>query len=117
MRIIGKCCVNDIEHFYLIDSIFICILFSADNLSNFDVEIIAPTYACSHWNNLEEGDNINCHFQETASQRITVTCPLNTTGRYVRIKRRDDHRLVICEVEVYGNPKYSVAESGMIIKL
>lgn len=101
----------------LTDSIFICILFSADDLANFDVEIIATTCTCSHWNNLEEGDKINCHFQETSSQRIAVTCPLNTTGRYVRIKRRDEYRLVICEVEVYGNPKYGVDDSGIKIDL
>ncbi|CAC5378359.1 unnamed protein product [Mytilus coruscus] len=73
------------------------------NLANFDVEIILPTCAYNHWNNLEEGCKINCHYQATESQRITVTCPPNTKGRYIRIKRRDTLYLVICEVEVYGN--------------
>ncbi|VDI02540.1 Hypothetical predicted protein [Mytilus galloprovincialis] len=85
----------------------------AHHLANFDVEIIFPTCTCNHWNNLEEGDKINCHYQATGSQRITVTCPPNTKGRYVRIKRRDTGYLTICEVEVYGNLVNSLHESGL----
>ncbi|CAC5378358.1 unnamed protein product [Mytilus coruscus] len=83
------------------------------NLANFDVEIMLPTCTYNHWNDLEEGCKINCHYQETESQRITVTCPPNTKGRYIRIKRRDTLYLVICEVEVYGNPINNLHESGL----
>ena len=98
-------------------SILLFILLSAHFLANFDVEIILPTCTCNHWNNLEEGDTINCHYQATGSQRITITCPPNTKGRYVRIKRRDSVYLNICEIEVYGNPVNSLHESGIIIDL
>ncbi|CAC5413849.1 unnamed protein product [Mytilus coruscus] len=54
------------------------------NLANFDVEIILPTCRCNHWDNLEEGDRINCHYQKTESQSMTVTCPPNTKGRFGR---------------------------------
>ncbi|CAC5378356.1 unnamed protein product [Mytilus coruscus] len=59
-------------------------------LANFDVEIILPICTCRHWdwNNLEEGDKFSCGYQETESQRVTINCPPNTKGRYVRIKRR-----------------------------
>ncbi|CAC5416042.1 unnamed protein product [Mytilus coruscus] len=90
---------------------------SAYALANFDVEIILPTCTCNHWNNLVEGDKINCHYQETGSQKITVTCPPNTKGRYVRIKRRDTGYLIICEIEVYGNPVNSLHESDVNIAL
>ncbi|CAC5403963.1 unnamed protein product [Mytilus coruscus] len=88
--------INDIDMFGRTDC-------CTDFLTNFDIEVILPTCTCNHWNNLEEGDTINCHYQATESQRITVTCPPNTKRRYVRIKRRDTAYLVICEVEVYGS--------------
>ncbi|XP_052063064.1 fucolectin-like [Mytilus californianus] len=97
--------INDVDIFGRTDCCY-------DAFANFDVEIILPTCTCNHWNNLEEGDKINCHYQETESQKITVTCPSNTIGRYVRIKRRDTVYLIICEVEVYGNPLNSLRESG-----
>lgn len=94
----------------------ISILFPANhdqsNLANFDVEILLPTCSYNHWNNLEDGCQINCHYQASESQRITVTCPPKTKGRYVRIKRRDSLYLVICEVEVYGNLINNLHGSG-----
>ncbi|VDI02544.1 Hypothetical predicted protein [Mytilus galloprovincialis] len=107
--------VVDLQNVYVINDIDIfgrtdcCPHF----LANFDVEIILPTCTCNHWNNLEEGDTINCHYQATGSQRITITCPPNTKGRYVRIKRRDSVYLNICEIEVYGKPVNSLHESGL----
>lgn len=97
-------------------SIMISILFPANhdqsNLANFDVEIMMPTCSYNPWNNLEDGCKINCHYQASESQRITVTCPPKTKGRYVRIKRRDMLYLVICEVEVYGHLINNLHESG-----
>ncbi|CAG2202591.1 unnamed protein product [Mytilus edulis] len=76
----------DLQNVYVINEVDIfgrtdC---CAHHLANFDVEIIFPTCTCNHWNNLEEGDNINCHYQATGSQRITVKCPPNTKGRFER---------------------------------
>ncbi|CAC5388541.1 unnamed protein product [Mytilus coruscus] len=47
------------------------------------------------------------------TQRITITCPSNTRGRFVRIRRRDTLALVICEIEIYGNPINSFLVSGV----
>ncbi|XP_071181133.1 uncharacterized protein [Mytilus edulis] len=57
-----------------------------DHLANFDVEVIMPACTCNRWNSLDEGVVFHCHYQATASQRITITCPPNTRGRFVRIK-------------------------------
>ncbi|CAG2187974.1 unnamed protein product [Mytilus edulis] len=84
-------------------------------LTNFDVKVFMPACTCNSWNNLDEGDVFHCHFQATKSQRITLTCPNTTRGRFVRIKRRDTEILTICEVEVYGDPVNNLIESGLSI--
>ncbi|CAC5358014.1 unnamed protein product [Mytilus coruscus] len=73
-----------------------------------------PVCTCNRWNNLDEGDVFHCYYQATVSQRINVTCPPKTRGRFVRIKRRDTVSLVICEVEVYGDPVNKLIESGLL---
>ncbi|CAC5378357.1 unnamed protein product [Mytilus coruscus] len=98
--------INDVDIFGRTD----CCTYQ---LANFDVEVILPTCTYNHWNGLEEGCKINCHYQSTESQRITVTCPPNTKGRFIRIKRRDTAYLVICDVEVYGNLINNLHESGV----
>ncbi|CAC5422525.1 unnamed protein product [Mytilus coruscus] len=87
--------------------------FLADHLTNLDVEVIMPSCACNRWNNLDEGDVFHCPYQDKASHRSTITCPPNTRGRFVRIKRKDTDVLAICEVEVYGHPVNSFIESGL----
>ncbi|XP_071133069.1 uncharacterized protein [Mytilus edulis] len=89
--------INDVDIFGRIDC-------CTHQLANFDVEVFMPTCIDNNWNYLEDGCKINCHYQSTESQRTTVSCPSNTKGRYIRIRRRDTSYLVICEVEVYGNP-------------
>ncbi|CAG2204316.1 unnamed protein product [Mytilus edulis] len=86
---------------------------NADHLANFDVEVIMPACTCNRWNSLDEGVVFHCHYQATASQRITITCPPNTRGRFVRIKRKDMKDIAICEVEVHGDPINSVIESDL----
>lgn len=86
--------------------------FSANTLTNFDVEVIMPACTCNRWNSLDEGDVFHCHYQAIASHRIIITCPPNTRGRFVRIKRKDMESLGICEVEVQGDPVYRMTESG-----
>ncbi|CAG2224537.1 unnamed protein product [Mytilus edulis] len=86
---------------------------TANSLTNFDVEVIMPACTCNRWNSLDEGDVFHCHYQATASQRIIITCPPNTRGRFVRIKRKDMEGLGICEVEVQGDPVYRMTESGL----
>ncbi|XP_063417003.1 fucolectin-like [Mytilus trossulus] len=83
----------------------------SNNLENFDVEVIMPTCTCNRRNNFDEGNIFHCHYQATNSQRITINCPPNTRGRIVRIKRRDTIDLVICEIEIYGNPINSLNQS------
>ncbi|CAC5425823.1 unnamed protein product [Mytilus coruscus] len=73
----------DLQNVYIINNVDIfgrtdC---CTHQLANFDVEVILPTCTNSHWNYLEEGCKMNCHYQSTESQRITVTCPPNTKGR------------------------------------
>ncbi|VDH95213.1 Hypothetical predicted protein [Mytilus galloprovincialis] len=87
-----------------------------DQLANFDVEVFMPTCTSNNWNYVEDGCKINCHYQAAASQRITVSCPSNTKGRYIRIRRRDTSYLVICEVEVYGNRIINFHKSGKGMK-
>ncbi|XP_052075602.1 fucolectin-like isoform X1 [Mytilus californianus] len=82
-----------------------------NHLVNFDVEVIMPTCTCNRWNNLDEGNIYHCHYQATESQNITINCPPNTKGRIVRIKRRDTVNLVICEIEINGNPINSLLKS------
>ncbi|CAG2254227.1 unnamed protein product [Mytilus edulis] len=80
-----------------------------NHLVNFDVEVIMPTCTCNRWNNLDEGNTFQCHYQATESQtKITINCPPNTRGRFVRIKRRDMINLVICEIEINGTPLNSL---------
>ncbi|CAC5403966.1 unnamed protein product [Mytilus coruscus] len=83
-------------------------------LENFDVDVISPG-TCNRWNNLSVGNILLCHYQSTAVEQISITCPPNTRGRFVRIKRRDLKPLVICELEVYGNLSNSSLESGFEI--
>ncbi|XP_063397411.1 fucolectin-like [Mytilus trossulus] len=86
-----------------------------DNLSNFDVDVIMPTCPCNGWNDLTDGDVSHCHYQTSAvSPRIRITCPSNTRGRFVRIKRRDMLTLVICEVKVNRDPFSSTRQSGLL---
>ncbi|XP_071181128.1 uncharacterized protein [Mytilus edulis] len=86
-----------------------------EHLTNLDVEVIMPSCACNKWNNLDEGDVFLCPYQNKSSHRNTITCPPNTRGRFVRIKRKDTKELVLCEVEVYGHPVNSFIESGLSI--
>ncbi|XP_071177420.1 fucolectin-5-like [Mytilus edulis] len=74
-------------------------------------DVFMPACSCNIWNSLYHGDQFQCHFQATASQHITITCPNNTEGRFVRINRRDTKVLVICEVEVYGNQVNSLIKA------
>ncbi|VDI81254.1 Hypothetical predicted protein, partial [Mytilus galloprovincialis] len=95
-------------------SCFIHVIDFPEQLSDFDVEVSMPSCSCNKWNSLDEGDELQCHFQATASQHITITCPNNTRGRFVRIKRRDTEVLVICEVEVYGDSVNSIIKAGRL---
>ncbi|VDH89691.1 Hypothetical predicted protein, partial [Mytilus galloprovincialis] len=70
-----------------------------------------PACTCNRWKILDEGDVFHCHYQATVSQIITITCPPSTRGRFVRIKRRYMKALVICEVEVHGDPVNRMTES------
>ncbi|VDI11774.1 Hypothetical predicted protein [Mytilus galloprovincialis] len=81
--------------------------------SNF-VEVFMPACSFNILNSLYDGDEFQCPFQATASQHISTTCPNNTRGRFVRIKRRDTKVLVICEVEVYGDPVNSLIKTGRL---
>ncbi|CAC5425825.1 unnamed protein product [Mytilus coruscus] len=83
-----------------------------NNLANFDVEVILPTCSCNRWNILAEGKIFHCHYEATEVQQIIITCPPDTRGSFVRIKRRDLDPLVICEVEIYGNLTNGPLESG-----
>ncbi|CAG2202592.1 unnamed protein product [Mytilus edulis] len=104
----------DLQDVYTIDYTYIygrtdcCV----DTLANFDVEVISPG-TCNRWNNFAIGNIFHCQYQPTGVQQITITCPPNTSGRFVRIKRRDLLPLVICELEVYGNLSNSHLESGL----
>ncbi|VDI81256.1 Hypothetical predicted protein [Mytilus galloprovincialis] len=73
-----------------------------------------PSRSCYIWNSLYADDELQCHFQATASQHITITCPNNTRGMFVRFKRRDTEVFVICEVEVYGDPVNRLIKAGMV---
>ncbi|XP_076105924.1 uncharacterized protein LOC143074273 [Mytilus galloprovincialis] len=106
---------NDLQNIYDISVINIygrtdC---CPDHLTNLDVEVIMPSCACNRWNNLHEGDVFLCPYQNKSSYSITITCPPNTRGRFVRIKRKDTEYLALCEVEVYGHPVNSVFGSGL----
>ncbi|VDI39957.1 Hypothetical predicted protein [Mytilus galloprovincialis] len=70
-----------------------------------------PSCSCNRWVNLDEGDVFHCHYQATANPRVNITCPPNTRGRFVRIKRRDTEHLAICEVEVYSDTINSLNKS------
>ncbi|VDI51588.1 Hypothetical predicted protein [Mytilus galloprovincialis] len=83
------------------------------SLANFEVDVIWPTCSCNQWTNLEEGKVYNCHYQAAETQIINITCPPNTRGRFVRIRRGDTLGLGICEIEIYGNPINSFLESGV----
>ncbi|VDI62412.1 Hypothetical predicted protein [Mytilus galloprovincialis] len=108
----------DLQNVYAIIAVDIfgrtdcCTNHDQSNLANFDVEIMLPTCSYNLWNNLDDGCKMNCHYQASESQRITVTCPPKTKGRYVRIRRRDMLYLVICEVEVYGHLINNLQESA-----
>ncbi|VDI19869.1 Hypothetical predicted protein, partial [Mytilus galloprovincialis] len=84
-----------------------------EQLANFDVDIIMPACTCNRWNSLDEGDVFHCHYQATASKRITIMCPPNTREKFVRIKRKVMEGLTSCEVEVHGDPINSVIESDL----
>ncbi|XP_071177415.1 uncharacterized protein [Mytilus edulis] len=103
----------DLQNVYKIDVIDIFGRTSndLDQLANFDVEVIMPSCSCNRWTNLDEGDVIHCHYQATAQPRVTITCPPNTRGRFVRIKRKDTEYLTICEVEVYRDTVNSLNKS------
>ncbi|VDH91315.1 Hypothetical predicted protein [Mytilus galloprovincialis] len=86
-----------------------------DDLSNFDVDVIMPTCPSNGWNDLTDGDVSRCHYQTgEVNPSIRITCPSNTRGRYVRIKRRDMQALVICEVQVNGDQLNSTRKSGLL---
>lgn len=89
---------------------------SVDDLSNFDVDVIMPKFPCNGWNDLTDGDVSNCHYQSGAvNPSIKITCSSRTRGKFVMIKRRDMLTLVICEVEVSGDPVNSTRQSGSSI--
>ncbi|CAG2246491.1 unnamed protein product [Mytilus edulis] len=74
-----------------------------------------PKFPCNGWNDLTNGDVSNCHYQSGAvNPSIKITCPSRTRGKFVMIKRRDMLTLVICEVEVSGDPVNSTRQSGLL---
>ncbi|VDI49607.1 Hypothetical predicted protein [Mytilus galloprovincialis] len=103
----------DLQNVYTIEGIYIFgrTTYGLEQLANFDVEVIMPSCSCNRWGNLDEGDVFHRHYQATANPSVNITCPPNTRGRFVRIRRRDTKHLAICEVEVYSDTINSLNKS------
>ncbi|XP_076116767.1 fucolectin-3-like [Mytilus galloprovincialis] len=74
-------------------------------LQNYDIDVIKdPQCFCDKWGTFQKGRTSHCHYQQSSTTYLNVTCPSDVKGRFVRIKKRsNDFQLSLCEVEVYGD--------------